>query len=138
VTTQGELVILDINSDAGYDLDGCSDAETGIIVIGPDQIAKLKKNRVLGSASDPSTSDRFYLLSWTCTTPVDPISSEAADACNPLANWAYSQFTPYSYPNVLLLGFCRRALGPGPGGRQREGHGRPDHLGCCILGHGRQ
>jgi hypothetical protein len=85
--------------------------------MGPDQITKLKQNRILGSDSDINTNDEFYLLSWTCTTAIDPIHMEAADAFAPLANWAYDQFTPYSYPNVLLLDFVGAPweLGTGDG-----------------------
>jgi hypothetical protein len=200
----GELVILDINSDAGYDLDECDIVEVGTCAprlsqdqwnnvaskflhglknqcdhdsnpytslsertinsimsydtdqgcvlpvfrlpytiqntwnrgglprtsfasgkdavesMGPDQVTHLKQSRVLGQAGASGTKDDFFLLSWTLDAGIFSISDAAADAYAVLANWAYDQFTPYSYPNVLFLDFVGAPWDMDAGGRSEQ------------------
>ncbi|KAK4203356.1 hypothetical protein QBC40DRAFT_316981 [Triangularia verruculosa] len=74
-----------------------------------DQISKLKTNRRLGREGDPDTADDFFVLSWTMTlkasNALTPLSDRAAVALNTLYWFAYHEFTPFSYPNVLYVDF---------------------------------
>jgi hypothetical protein len=76
-------------------------------ILGRDQIGKLRQNRVLGAGSDSGTKDDLMVFSWTLTpTPLDfPIWQGAGEAFPQLAGWAYSYFTPFSFPNILLVDF---------------------------------
>lgn len=74
-----------------------------------DQISKLKLNRRLGREGDPDTADEFFVLSWTMTLQpseaITPLADRAAIALNTLYWYAYHEFTPFSYPNVLYVDF---------------------------------
>ena len=74
-----------------------------------DQISKLKLNRRLGREGDGDTADDFFVLSWTMTLKasdaITPLSDRAAIALNTLFWYAYHEFTPFSYPNILYVDF---------------------------------
>lgn len=74
-----------------------------------DQISKLKLNRRLGREGDPDTADDFFVLSWTmsllASDAITPLAERAAIALGTLFWYAYHEFTPYSYPNVLYVDF---------------------------------
>ena len=72
-----------------------------------DQVAKFKLNYRLGAEDDPDTADDFFVLSWTMTLKTtDAITSlveRATIANSSLLRYAYHEFTPFSYPNVLYI-----------------------------------
>jgi hypothetical protein len=74
-----------------------------------DQISKMKMNRVLKADSDQTHIDPFFILSWTMTLKgTDALTSlwiRAASAQSSLFWYAYREFTPYSFPNVLMVDF---------------------------------
>ncbi|WEW59950.1 hypothetical protein PRK78_005432 [Emydomyces testavorans] len=86
-----------------------------------DQVAKLKANRVLGAETDTTkTKDGFFILSWTLTGIRWPIQSMAAMAFNHLFTYAFSEFTPFSYPNVLYVDYLGAPYQVSRDGTQEE------------------
>jgi hypothetical protein len=79
-----------------------------INIMAPDQVAKLKTNRILTAENDPNTNDQFYVFSWTLTGIDLSITQIAANAFNSLFGYAYQQFTPFSYPNILYVDYFGR------------------------------
>jgi hypothetical protein len=88
-----------------------------LFTMAPDQVSKLNTNRHLGSDSDSATNDMFFVLSWTLTAAaVDyAIHQLATGAFGALASWAFDTFTPYSFPNVLLVDFIGTGWDVEPG-----------------------
>jgi hypothetical protein len=109
-------------------------------LMGRDQLKKLAANRVLGKEGDPATRDDLFVLSWTLTpTPLDfPIWQGAGECFNALAGWAAKHFTPFSYPNVLLVDFIgvrwdtENPLGPDQAD-QLASHTNMDIVGLAIA-----
>ena len=75
-----------------------------------DQIKKLKTERKL-VPDKAQRKDKFHILSWTLTPElagaIKPLALE--EAYDPLFWKAYADFTPISYPNVLLMDFIGAA-----------------------------
>ncbi|XWW97896.1 hypothetical protein V2A60_005892 [Cordyceps javanica] len=71
-------------------------------VLAQDQISKLTLNKAIKIDTE---LDTFFVLHWepslTFGTLTDPIHAQATDFLSAMFWYAYHQFTPYSYPNVL-------------------------------------
>ncbi|KAL2889667.1 PLC-like phosphodiesterase [Ceratocystis lukuohia] len=77
-----------------------------------DQVRKLQTHRAIGHESDPSTQDTFHVLSWFITPPpltyrrawrYKQIVNHAGEALSTLSSFGMSEFSPYSFPNVLYV-----------------------------------
>jgi hypothetical protein len=89
-----------------------------------DQISKLKLNCRLGPEDDPDTADDFFILSWIMTLKasdaITPLSDRAAVVLGTLFWYAYREFTPFSYPNVLYVDFVGQPYLLAHGASQEE------------------
>lgn len=77
---------------------------TSVSVMGQDQMSKLAANRLLDGTG---AKENFFVLSWTLTAGVIGETEQdlAADAIPWLYSYAYSGFTPWSYPNVMMIDY---------------------------------
>jgi hypothetical protein len=100
-------------------LDSFADSDV-IDDMAKDQITKMQQVRAIGDATH-GTKDEFVLFSWTLTWKASPaINVMAGEAVNPLASWAFNAFTPYSYPNVLLVDYIGAGWVVPNGGTEAE------------------
>lgn len=74
-----------------------------INIMAPDQVARLKTNRIITAENDPNTNDQFYVFYSTLTGIDLSITKIAANAFNSLFGYAYQQFTPFSYSNIVYV-----------------------------------
>ncbi|KAL1898737.1 hypothetical protein Cpir12675_001740 [Ceratocystis pirilliformis] len=77
-----------------------------------DQVRNLQMHRAIGHESDPSTQDTFHILSWFIKPPpltfrrawrYKQIVNHAGEALSTLSSFGISEFSPYSFPNVLYV-----------------------------------
>ncbi|KAL5594624.1 hypothetical protein BROUX41_001543 [Berkeleyomyces rouxiae] len=77
-----------------------------------DQVRKLQTERAIGHESDPSTRDTFHVLSWFVTpAPITlrrawrhrQLIDHAGETLSSLSSFGISEFSPYSFPNVLYV-----------------------------------
>ncbi|KAL1844959.1 hypothetical protein VTK73DRAFT_1427 [Phialemonium thermophilum] len=91
--------------------------------VAEDQIARLQQQRNLSAPGQDGTRDLFHVMQWLIPNSQDvttPLHDYAAYALGPLFWYAYSQFTPACYPNVLYVDYFGFTRMPGSYGDTQD------------------